>query len=340
MPKLHVRARLWRLGFTLIELLVVIAIIAVLIALLLPAVQKVREAAARIQCRNNLKQITLASHAYHDVYLNLPPGHLGTHPNLATAYISGGPSRIYQWVGVLAYLLPYVEQNNLYLQMMSGVPQDYLIVSDALGPGAPYDMWIKHASTWNAAQNRVKLYECPADSNSDTGIGLFLTYNTFSNNLQGIYAPNSQTCTDPLGVGTAQTLGRTNYLGCQGWLGRGSSWGQGIYLNRSVMKMADITDGDGTSYTFAFGESLGGASQGTRNFANSWMAGCLPTAWGIGDSTDWYQFGSKHAGVVQFAMADGSVHAIKKEIGSDGSFTVYAASWNDGTPYDLVRFSD
>src|SRR5437868_5632789 len=99
-------------GFTLIELLVVIAIIAILIALLIPAVQKVRQAAAKTQCQNNLKQIGLACHSYHDTYRSLPPAvqivHAKGDNNLASSYRTPGFGP--NW---LVFLLPYMEQAQL-----------------------------------------------------------------------------------------------------------------------------------------------------------------------------------------------------------------------------------
>src|SRR5438105_11534009 len=111
-----------RAGFTLIELLVVIAIIAVLIGLLLPAVQKVREAANRMSCQNNLKQIGLAAHNYESSYGKLPPGFLGQFPDVGLDPVA--INYPFQYVGVLAYLLPYLEQDNVYRQMLVDVPPD------------------------------------------------------------------------------------------------------------------------------------------------------------------------------------------------------------------------
>jgi len=131
-----------RPAFTLIELLVVIAIIAILIGLLLPAVQKVREAAARAQCVNNLKQIGLALHNYHDANSVFPSGYVDGNPaGPSTPDNDVGPG----W-GWAAYLLPYVEQGILFEQINFSV---------GIGTG----------SNTTLSQTVVKLYQCPSDPN-------------------------------------------------------------------------------------------------------------------------------------------------------------------------------
>jgi prepilin-type N-terminal cleavage/methylation domain-containing protein/prepilin-type processing-associated H-X9-DG protein len=117
-----------RAAFTLIELLVVIAIIAILVGLLVPAVQKVREAAARVQCQNNLKQIGLALNGYHDARKALPPGYLALSP-----YTDGATDTAPGW-GWAAFILPYIEQDPLYRQIDLSRPLQAQAAIQALIP--------------------------------------------------------------------------------------------------------------------------------------------------------------------------------------------------------------
>jgi prepilin-type N-terminal cleavage/methylation domain-containing protein/prepilin-type processing-associated H-X9-DG protein len=332
-------------AFTLIELLVVIAIIAVLIGLLLPAVQKVREAAARMSCTNNLKQIALASMNYESSYGRFPPGLLisansGTVSMGNTINPWEPPPDNGPFMGVLAFLLPYMEQDNIYRQIPSDLFNPNTTLSAwAYGYGPPVSTDGNSTAALPIANAVVKSYQCPSDSVQDRG----LTPDANGAQFAGIF--DAGMFFDTIGgqagsyvdfvnptPGFGLEFGRTNYVGVGGVLPKGAIVGGvagahdnylGIYVDTSQgqkpTKIAGITDG--TSNTLAFGETLGGASL-VSDTVYSWMGGgAMYSDWGLAPldwygtgvpDTAWWQMSSRHSGVINFAFADGSVHAFSK----------------------------
>ena len=181
-----------RRGFTLIELLVVIAIIAILIALLVPAVQKVREAAARTQCTNNLKQIGLGLHNFESTHKRLPPAYGGAaNPASPAPGVNTASVRFPHIFGAThVFLLPYIEQDNLFKLMKIG--------------GATPERYVPSTG---AAQNRpVPTYICPADPGNRDGI------QDGSGDKGGTsYAVNVQL------FGTCDAAGKQNLTADRGW---------------------------------------------------------------------------------------------------------------------------
>jgi len=327
-----------RSAFTLIELLVVIAIIAILIGLLLPAVQKVREAAARSTCQNNLHQVVLASMNYESTNGVLPPGGL-INPNggYGTFSTYKGPM-----TGTLAFLLPYMEQDPLYKQF----PQTYF------SPTSTVDAWAYSTAPFSSDGNQtgplpgtqalIKPYTCPSDNaNSPHTSGMFDYLAPGDDckggfNYGGICGDYIYDLTGSMG---ARQPGATNYVGCAGGLGgyMGLANDQyrlypGIYYTNSKVKLTEISDG--TSNTLAFGETLGGNGV-SNDYHLAWFgASGMPVAWDLKDYTtsQWYTFSSRHTSISNFAMADGSVRALRTSI-SRGTYRVIAGR-NDGYVYD------
>ena len=316
-----VRAR--QTAFTLIELLVVIAIIAILIGLLLPAVQKVREAAARMSCSNNLKQIALGAHNYQSTLGYLPPGFLGRIP----ADTVGGSTGQEQAIGTLPFLLPYIEQDNLYKAMTTGAPTDLMNV-DALSPS-----WWNSTPTWNAAQAKVKTFVCPSDATNDQA--QYAVAYLWTTGGACCYGSAWTSAT------TVQALGKTNYLASAGYTNFPTDANRGYFTNRSKNKIE--TAGDGSSNTIMFGEvtttpaqAWGGAP--SPKLAWTWMSSPpIATGWGgvlnVPQTDYFYRFSSSHSGVVTFAMGDGAVRSLKKP--THWANIVWVSGINDGRVFDF-----
>ena len=300
-------ARRTRSGFTLIELLVVIAIIAILIGLLLPAVQKVREAAARMQCSNNLKQMGIALHSHHDQYGFFPQGRFGCDGSgpgecgtISQTHINrGGHS------GFVA-LLPFMEQDNVYKSLGIGT-----VEANVPWPTTDNTNW----RTFNRVglETRPKVYVCPSDTalpfvvNSATGNGTI-------NAAVGSYALVTGSNGPSQGISAAVKYDNT-----------------GLFVYRYTRRFADLIDG--TSNTLAIGEVRDGH---LGNNPNIWSVGSrhahslrttenpinTPPGTGILYSTLNGAFLSRHTNGANFALGDGSVRFLSQNI----DITVYRAA--------------
>lgn len=274
-------------GFTLIELLVVIAIIAILIALLLPAVQQAREAARRSQCKNNLKQIGLAMHNYHDVYNTFPNGRYGC-----------------CWGTWLVAILPYVEQANLYQlyeqDRKYGIPVD--------------DARYGHAANLPVTTKRISVYTCPSDTpNSPIG-------NITSHNYAVNYGNTSYGQGDLNGV----VFRGAPFRNAQS--GKPSTFADFQDGTSNTLLVAEVIQGQGSDLRgFAWwGDASGfetylspNDSQPDRIYSASYCntGGTNPPC-AVSTSTNPTMFAarSRHVGGVQVTLGDGSSRFISENI--------------------------
>lgn len=306
-----------RSGFTLVELLVVIAIIGILVALLLPAVQMAREAARRMQCTNNLKQIGIALHNHHDTYGEFPAGYGFNKKSNAASW-----RKAWGWG---ARILPFMEQGAVYDVLGVGTRE----FNDAL-PG-------NNSSSWptpevDAMRTAIDGFICP----SDTAPSHINTTCDFAHS----------------GGPDNKKPAISNYVGIYGI--SYSNWGNpsgeppkrhGFMTPQEGQRMANITDG--TSNTFAVGERCWSheagywVGVGNVNSESKWSS---PKTVGRtyllrlnAPKTNRYYstFASEHPGGANFAFADGSVHFISETINynhgkqNDGSDAGWWTSWGD-----------
>jgi prepilin-type N-terminal cleavage/methylation domain-containing protein/prepilin-type processing-associated H-X9-DG protein len=295
-----------RLAFTLVELLVVIAIIGILIALLLPAIQAAREAARRAQCTNNMKQLGIAMHSYHDVYNRLPMGY-GDWSGGKGVGNTTDPARGSAIVG----LLPYMEQDAIYRQMRFnilntgggsnqvannsyGVPSNVADQpSSAIDPGSGKPLQISGATVASLicpSDGTIKSFgQNGWDAQAPNMGGLYRTHSSYSQSMgaQAMSGPALTTLTGPTPYPLANTGWQATNNQFGNWFGTGveqEGWfwnpGDERYISgpfASVYwsaKFAEITDG--TSNVIAFGEIRPFCAPGTVKADTFWGANSAP----------------------------------------------------------------
>jgi len=296
-------------GFTLIELLVVIAIIAILIALLLPAVQQAREAARRSNCKNNLKQIGLALHNYHETFGIFPPGYIGTPTT------SNGPNRL-AWSTMI---LPFIDQANLYNQISSSL---FNTSTGTTGWLSVADVTPADAST-TQAQTIIPGYNCPSD-------------------------PMAGRNSDLPSPAQSISWGKSNYPAVRDshyMNGSTSVTGKGSFGNSDTkVRFRDMTDG--TSNIIMIGEraTLDSSSPSITRKGAIWVGyqddeysitgeasssdGSAATTARLINQTHDSAFSSPHVGGCHFLLGDGKVRFISENI--NGTTYSWLAGINDG----------
>ena len=273
-----------RKGFTLIELLVVIAIISILLGLLLPAVQKVRESANRMKCQNNLKQMGIACHLYHDTHRSFPPGYVATVPY---------PDTTPGW-GWGAFLLPYIEQENLSRQIdfrqpvekSSAIQVPLSIFQCPSDPSPPPDFPVTDGTLTQVCTAAPSSYAATVGQDAsevDAPSG------------DGVFYRNSKTRIADITDGTTQTV----MLGDRAWSQTNGIWAGAP--NGGVCQAGEANVWPNAT----------GPAQTLILVHNNWINITIDADGGLDD------FSSNHPSGVNLLFADGSVHFIHS-ITSDG----------------------
>ncbi len=296
-----------RLAFTLVELLVVIAIIGVLVGLLLPAVQSAREAARRMQCSNNLKQLSLAMHNYASTHGRFPPAYIRVYYQPAQTNTDLDQERRGNW-GWGSLLFPFIEQTNLHTGLNVGP------VTFATNLDIP--------ATRAMLQSGLPMYRCPSDDGPLLNVDRVVRSHANTTNFE-------TTTSNYLGVNNTGTVD-----------GNPPAIRRGVFIRDVGTKFSELTDG--TSNTFAIGERAWRLRQanGTVGIPAAGLAfGCRGQATGVqGDfgimdvisagrfRLNYNQgvvtrikraFSSNHTGGAQFANCDGSVRFVGETIDAD-----------------------
>jgi prepilin-type N-terminal cleavage/methylation domain-containing protein len=306
--------RRWR-GFTLIELLVVIAIIAILVGLLLPAVQKVREAAARAECQNNLHQISIATQSCADAHnSNIPPG-IGTYPVNLYGTSPCGTGKSTAFGGFFYHLLPFIEQGNLYNNTIcysGGVPTAGYHIEQG---GNPSYAWIN---------TPIKSFICRADptgSNGTTGwaaVGSYVFNGILMQADWNGYSKFPASVTD----GTSNTIFATEvYAGANYSNSDQSLW----WWDYNSFMTPPNANGDCGGLGF-YGPGFTPLFMPTVSYCQNTTT---PWSWGGHASVCMCRATSPHTAGINVGMGDGSVHFVAQGISPGTWFAACTPSNGD-----------
>lgn len=345
--------RSYRRGFTLVELLVVIAIIGILVGLLLPAVQAAREAARRMQCSNNLKQLGLAVHNYLDAQKSLPAGFITNYPAgaLNTAAMMSVTQRTHWSWGT--FILPYIEQNALYNAITPGPLEMHQVLATPAGRTAlttPLGSFICPSDNGPALNNFNEANsDAPTNANAPwynrfvTATGTDRIAIAKSNYVMS--ACSSVSTTPPIWpqYGPATGVGWLNSRCRLGEVSDGTS--NTILFGERAFRFANLTVGAGNALGFSSTVNTPGTSAGIKAAAMS----VLGLAY---DGINWSAnnrihqprgYSSNHTGGAMFGLCDGSVHFISENIDYNKQTipgTLVNGAWIDSTFERLIGKSD
>ncbi len=341
-----------KMGFTLIELLVVIAIIAILIALLLPAVQQAREAARRTQCKNNLKQLGLALHNYHDTFLSFPHRQGGTDPtpNDSNRNEAGGT----------VFLLPYIDQAPLYNQIAAGGPfattQSPTEIFPPWGPSPTccagregrYPPWKAQLTVLKCPSAQTR----PAGSFGNTNYAFSMgdsAFNTRNTNSRGVFYFRSAVRIADITDGTSNTV-------LMGEIAGGTDAGEVVGLGLATLQPTTIVDNPALCKATANVNERGRYNTGITTGGWRGERWCSGYAAHVGfneilppnspscvtDASFWQNEGrgifsaaSKHTGGVQVLLGDGAVRFISDNLDAGNSALPDVRTRGGKSPYGV-----
>lgn len=276
-------------GFTLIELLVVIAIIAILVALLLPAVQQAREAARRTQCKNNLKQLGIAMHNYHDTYKVFPMGWIGVEAGVAD--VEGGSG-----FGWATHLLPFCDQAPIYNQF-------------------DFNLDITDAAHTDAILFDINVHRCPSDNGPTSW--------TIQDDATGTIDLATLATANYVG-----SFGTTEIDECETTPAGSNCEGDGFFGQNSSLRIRDIKDGTSNTLMLGERKSdINASPQWMSTWVGSVPGGQehLARFLGVADHTPnhpnshFEDYSSRHEGGAQFCLGDGSVRFVSEAIDSNAT---------------------